>query len=136
MASKSVGSVKVEWKGKQLSAAARAAGLAAIHTEAEMILTATLPKTPFLTGALRGSGHVNDVRKGQFTSEGGGEVGRVTEGSGSVISFSTPYAVRQHEDTSLHHSEPGTQAKFLESTFTERQDGAVQRIGAAIGRAV
>ncbi|MGB3944525.1 MAG: hypothetical protein WBK88_07025 [Methanothrix sp.] len=103
----------VTWKGAALSGLAEKAGLAAIHKEAEMILTATIPRTPIDEGPLRGSGHVTDVK------------------GGSQIGFSTPYAVRQHEDTSLHHDEG--EAKFLEKTFDERQKSAVANVGKAIG---
>lgn len=107
------GNVKVTWKGKALSAAALVAGKKAIHLEAEGILTRTIPRTPIDEGPLRASGHVDDVAMG------------------STISFSTPYAVRQHEDTSLHHDEG--EAKFLEKTFAERQGEAIKNIGNAIG---
>jgi len=108
-----VKNVQVTWKGKVLSAAAKQAGLKQIHREAEDILTATIPRTPIQDGPLRASGHVTDVS------------------DGSQIAFSTPYAVRQHEDTSLHHKEG--EAKFLEKTFAERQGGAIKNIGDAIG---
>ena len=107
------GNVKVTWKGKTLSAAALVAGRKACHHEAEGILTRTIPRTPIDEGPLRGSGHVDDVAMG------------------STISFSTPYAVRQHEDTSLHHDEG--EAKFLENEFSESSDSAIKNIGAAIG---
>ena len=105
--------VKVTWKGKALSAAAIVAGKKACHDEAEDVLTATIPRTPIDQGPLRASGHVTDIS------------------NGSQIAFSTPYAVRQHEDTSLHHDEG--EAKFLEKTFAERQGGAIKNIGNAIG---
>ena len=51
-------------------------------------------------------------------------------GSGSVhvdeanlvasVSYDTPYAVRQHEDTRLRH-DPGRRAKWLELTFREQR---------------
>ena len=106
----------VTWKGGALSRVAETAGLKQIHQEAELILTATIPRTPIDEGPLRGSGHVSDVK------------------GGSVIGFSTPYAVKQHEDTSLHHDEG--EAKFLEKTMDERQSSAVANIGKAIGAVI
>jgi len=105
--------VKVTWKGKTLSAAATVAGKRQIHAEAEGILTRTIPRTPIDKGPLRASGHVTDVT------------------NGSEISFSTPYAVRQHEDTSLHHTDG--ESKFLEKEFAESSKDAIKNIGAAIG---
>ena len=107
---------KVTWKGKVLSAVAQTAGKHQIHIEAEDILTVAIPRTPFRRGVLRASGHVSDVE------------------NGSVIAFSTPYAEKQHEDTSLYHSEG--EAKYLENPLNERADGAIERIGLAIGAAI
>lgn len=37
----------------------------------------------------------------------------------TVVSYDTPYAVRQHEDLTMRH-DPGRRAKWLELTFTEQ----------------
>ncbi len=37
----------------------------------------------------------------------------------AAVSYSTPYAVRQHEDTRLRH-DPGRRAKWLEATLAEQ----------------
>lgn len=37
----------------------------------------------------------------------------------AAVSYDTPYAVRQHEDTRLRHDE-GRRAKWLEATFKEK----------------
>lgn len=38
-----------------------------------------------------------------------------------VVSYDTPYAVPQHENTTLHHDE-GRRAKWLERTVQEQRD--------------
>lgn len=105
--------MKVEWHGAALSAAVKVVGLASIHRESEGVLTRTIPRTPIDRGPLRASGHVTDV------------------GNGSEIEFSTPYAVRQHEDTSLHHDEG--EAKFLEKELAESSQDIIKRISRDLG---
>lgn len=61
----------------------------------------------------------------------------VLEGSGKAhtdpdqlvtsVSYDTPYAVRQHEDTRLRHDE-GRRAKWLQATFRENGKAALQHI--------
>lgn len=47
--------------------------------------------------------------------------GKVTVGDDeAAVSYDTPYAVRQHEDTRLRH-DPGRRAKWLERTLAEQQ---------------
>lgn len=41
-----------------------------------------------------------------------------TEAGRAVVSWDTPYAVRQHEDTRLRHDQ-GRRAKWAERTFAE-----------------
>lgn len=51
-----------------------------------------------------------------------------TDGLRGVVSYDTPYAVRQHEDTRLKHRN-GRRAKWGERTFAEE----AQRIGEFLG---
>ena len=55
--------------------------------------------------------------------------GRVTAlpGLTVVVSYDTPYALKQHEDTRLRHA-PGRRAKWLERTLDERQSAVVDFI--------
>lgn len=41
------------------------------------------------------------------------------DGLTAAVSYDTPYAARQHEDTRLAH-DPGRRAKWLERTFAEQ----------------
>lgn len=52
-----------------------------------------------------------------------------------IVSFSTPYAVRQHEELTYQHA-PGRQAKFLEVPFNRDREVVVALIGAEIRRAL
>lgn len=48
-----------------------------------------------------------------------------------AVSYDTPYAVRQHEDMSLHHDGKG-QAKWLENTLAAESDTVGQIVATAI----
>lgn len=55
--------------------------------------------------------------------------GRATaEGGRGVVSWDTPYVVRQHEDTRLRH-DSGRRAKWAERTFNEESSRIGQYIG-------
>lgn len=89
----------------------------ALYIEAQIELTEAKRRTPFLTGALRGSGIVEPpVQSGNTLSV--------------TIAFGGPaadYAVYVHENLEAHH--PVGQAKFLESTLLESAPYLMDRIG-------
>lgn len=89
----------------------------ALYAEAQIELTEAKRRTPFLTGALRGSGIVEPpVQSGNTLSV--------------TIAFGGPaadYAVYVHENLEAHH--PVGQAKFLESTLLESAPYLMDRIG-------
>ena len=47
------------------------------------------------------------------------------------MSYDTPYAVRQHEDMSLHHDGKG-QAKWLEVTMAQEKQAIAQIVATAV----
>lgn len=49
----------------------------------------------------------------------------------AAVSYDTPYAVRQHEDTRLQH-DPGRRAKWLEHTFREQAFAVGQHLARQI----
>ena len=53
----------------------------------------------------------------------------------AAVSYDTPYAVRQHEDTRLRHND-GRRAKWLERTFAERGDAVAAYIVDQLRRAL
>lgn len=63
--------------------------------------------------------------------------GQVIEASGDTlavfVSYDTPYAVRQHEDTRLRH-DPGRRAKWLQHTFREQQNRITTFLANRIGK--
>jgi hypothetical protein len=64
--------------------------------------------------------------------------GKVTYDKASrtvVISYDTPYAARQHEDTRLRHAN-GRRAKWLERTFNEQRQSVLQYIAKQAGQAL
>ncbi len=71
------------------------------------------------------------IEEGVLTGSGSTDV----DGGKASIFYDTPYAARQHEDTSLRH-DPGRRAKWLELTLTERADFVrdffVRRLGGAL----
>lgn len=102
----------------------RAVG-AGLYTEASRILSDAIPKTPLDKGPLRASGYVTHP---------------VVTGNEVVVEvgFGGPaakYAVTQHEDTSLHHPEPGTEAHFLRNRISEHKAGASDRVASDARRA-
>lgn len=65
------------------------------------------------------------ARSGQVTVERSGATVTAT------VSYDTPYARRQHEDTRLRHA-PGRRAKWLERTFDEDGAAAIEHVADAI----
>lgn len=81
-------------------------------------------------GSLRGlrvaGEHVLGVSNTMVPHEEGalersGAVSQDPESGTTAISYDTPYAVVQHEDTSLHH-DSGRQAKYLETALNSERD--------------
>ena len=114
------------WRTKEAVRIAEAAGLKALRTGAEGILTEAIDETPIDTGTLRRSGTVTVgglpdgaqvyaaaksgiEMKDAFSKEAGKE-------KAIYISFNTPYARRQHEELDYNHP-LGGKAKYLETPF-------------------
>jgi hypothetical protein len=52
-----------------------------------------------------------------------------------TVSYDTPYAARQHEETGWRH-DPGRRAKWLELTFAEQADAVADHLGNELRRAL
>lgn len=76
-----------------------------------------------------------DVPHDEGTLERSGEASADPQTLKGAVSYDTPYAPRQHEDMSLHHSGKG-KAKWLENTFTREKATAGQIVANAIRREV
>jgi len=117
---------KDKWRIKEAVKIAEEAGLKALRTGAEAILTEAIDETPIETGTLRRSGTVTvgglpdgaqvyeaaeagTEMKDAFSKEAGKE-------KAVYISYNTPYARRQHEELDWEHP-LGGKAKYLEDPF-------------------
>ena len=96
----------------------------ALQAEAEIEMTEAKRRTPVKTGALRGSGHVDKVRRS----------GRELSVRLAFGGPAAPYAVQVHENLDAWHRVG--QAKFLESTVLESAPYMATRVAARIAKGV
>jgi hypothetical protein len=99
------------------------AGKKALNDAALDLLSKSVPLAPLDEGDLRRSGNV----------EPASVKGDVIE---ARVGYATEYAVVQHEDLSLNHPEPGTQAKFLEQPARQNERRYQSFIADALRKAV
>jgi len=114
------------WRTKEAVRIAEQAGIKALQTGAEAILTEAIDETPIDTGTLRRSGTVTvgklpDSARIYEAAEAGNEMKDafpepVGKEKAVYISFNTPYARRQHEELDYEHPRGG-KAKYLETPF-------------------
>ena len=117
---------KNKWRIKESVKIAEEAGLKALRTGAEAILTEAIDETPIETGTLRRSGTVTvgslpDWEQVYEAAESGSNMKDAFPGpegkeKAVYISFNTPYARRQHEELGYNHP-LGGKAKYLETPF-------------------
>jgi len=122
---------KNKWRIKEAVKIAEEAGLKALRTGAEAILTEAIDETPFESGTLRRSGTVTvgalpDGAQVYEAAEAGRDMkdvflGPVGKEKAVYISFNTPYARRQHEELGYNHPRGG-KAKYLEDPFNRNKD--------------
>jgi hypothetical protein len=84
---------------------------------AKSVAAKSLPLTPMLDGDLRGSQQVTEASAGDLEA---------------TVSYDTVYAVRRHEETGVHFTEPGTGAKYLEKPFNASKAESLQIIAQAV----
>jgi hypothetical protein len=121
---------KNKWRIKEAVKLAEEAGLKALRTGAEAILTEAINETPIDTGTLRRSGTVTvgalpDGAQVYEAAESGSDMKDAFPGpegkeKAVYISFSTPYARRQHEELGYNHP-LGGKAKYLEDPFNRNK---------------
>jgi hypothetical protein len=93
----------------------------------------SVQRAPVDLGDLRGSGYVKmngrtiarGSKEGSISS--GGSVGMSETKVESVIGFTEPYALKQHEDLTLKHPKGG-EAKYLEKTLDENRDKYINHL--------
>ena len=118
------------WRTKEAVRIAEQAGIKALRTGAEAILTEAIDETPIDTGTLRRSGTVTvgglpDGAQVYEAAEAGTEMkdafsDPVGKEKAVYISFSTPYSRRQHEELDYEHPRGG-KAKKLEDPFNQNK---------------
>ncbi len=121
---------KNKWRIKEAVKIAEDAGLKALRTGAEAILTEAIDEAPVDTGTLRRSGTVTvgklpDGARVFEAAEAGNEMKDAFPGpegkeKAVYISFNTPYARRQHEELGYQHPRGG-KAKYLEDPFNRNK---------------
>jgi hypothetical protein len=101
---------------KKVSAEIQAAALKGLDLGGEHVLKLARDRVPLEEGTLE--------RSGRSSSDGQGTV---------AVSFDTLYAVKQHEDMTLHHDN-GRQAKYLETALADGRKTVAQLVRAAVRR--
>lgn len=110
---------RIRWNGAAAAGAIRAAAVRGARLGAEHLLEVSRQRVPIEEGTLERSG-----------------IATVDEASATaVVSYDTPYAVRQHEDLTLRHDE-GRTGKYLEDPLREEADTIQRIIAAQVRRAL
>jgi hypothetical protein len=124
-----------KWRIKEAVKIAEEAGLKALRTGAEAILTEAIDEAPVDTGTLRRSGTVTvgavpDASQVYEAAESGSDMRnafpeKIGKEKAAYISFNTPYARRQHEELDYEHPRGG-KAKYLEDPFNRNKKKVLQ----------
>ena len=117
----------LKWNGKEVSENLKEAFIRGAMKTAENILTVSGNSVPRDSGTLANSGCITYDRLPDPVSAYNEAKVKVLDSDTDYrpdietiyISYSTPYAWRQHEDTQLHHPYGG-QAKFLEKAINSK----------------
>ena len=143
---------KDKWRIKEAVKIAEKAGLKALRTGAEAILTDAINAAPVDTGTLRRSGTVTvgnlPKNPGQIyqdarpVKEGGQEKEHknafpepVGKEKAVYISFNTPYARRMHEDLG-YTPKRGGGPKYLETPFNANKDKVLKMAETKVKKAL
>jgi len=110
--------VTVTWHGKKAKETVKEASARALFLSAEFLLEAANRTIPIEEDSLERSGKPS-VDNALLVA---------------AVSYDTPYARRQHEDLTYHHS-PGRRAKWLQLTLDE-QTAAIRELFARVLRGV
>jgi len=134
-----------KWRIKEAVKIAEEAGLKALRTGAESILTEAIDETPIETGTLRRSGTVTvgalpDGAQVYEAAESGSNMKNAFPGpegkeKAVYISFNTPYARRQHEELGYNHP-LGGKAKYLEDPFNRNKNKVLKYAAKQVKKAL
>ena len=133
------------WRTKEAVKIAEEAGLKALRTGAEAILTEAIDEAPVDTGTLRRSGTVTvgklpDGARVFEAAESGNEMKdafpeNIGKEKAVYISFNTPYARRQHEELDYEHPRGG-KAKYLEDSFNRNKQKVLKYVDLQVKKAL
>ena len=136
---------KNKWRIKEAVKIAEEAGLKALRTGAEAILTEAIDETPIDTGTLRRSGTVTvgslpDGEQVYEAAESGSNMKDAFPGpegkeKAVYISFNTPYARRMHEDLG-YTPKRGGGPKYLETPFNANKDKVLKYAAKQVKKAL
>lgn len=136
---------KNKWRIKEAVKIAEEAGLKALRTGAEAILTEAIDEAPVDTGTLRRSGTVTvgalpDGAQVYEAAESGSDMkdafpGQEGKEKAVYISFNTPYARRMHEDLG-YTPKRGGGPKYLETPFNANKDKVLKMADLQIKKAL
>ncbi len=136
---------KNKWRIKEAVKIAEEAGLKALQTGAEAILTEAINETPIETGTLRRSGTVTvgalpEGARVYEAAESGTEMKDAFPGpegkeKAVYISFNTPYARRMHEDLG-YTPKRGGGPKYLETPFNANKDKVLKMAETKVKKAL
>lgn len=103
--------VQINWEGDAAKEVMRRSAARGLHRAAEFVLGESRKVVPIEEGTLSRSG-ATDTDEALLVA---------------TVSYDTPYAVKQHEDLSLHH-DAGRHAKYLETPLVNTRDEQFQII--------
>ena len=136
---------KNKWRINEAVKIAEEAGLKALRTGAEAILTEAIDEAPVDTGTLRRSGTVTvgklpDGAQVYEAAKSGRDMkdafpGPVGKEKAAYISFNTPYARRQHEELGYNHP-LGGKAKYLEDPFNRNKNKVLKYAAMQVKKAL
>lgn len=107
--------VRMEWYGEKITEQIKKAANKALLESGEDLMRESRKIVPMLTGTLSSSSEVTQDEQSMVVN----------------VSYDTPYAVRQHEDTRLRHR-AGRSAKYLEKAFNTNRARYIKWIENAI----
>ncbi|WP_457028106.1 hypothetical protein [Kitasatospora sp. P5_F3] len=110
---------RLTWRGDLVMPQVRRAAARGLELGMEHVLAESNKLVPLDEATLERSGKVS---VDEATLEG-------------IVSYDTPYAVRQHEELTYRHA-PGRQAKYLETAVTEHTPVVLAVVAAEIRRAL
>jgi hypothetical protein len=112
-------SFTLKWNGSEATRRVHRSGAQGLKQAAEFVLDQSNQRAPIQDGTLINSG-ATDVDEAAMEA---------------VVTYDTPYAIKQHEDLSLRHPN-GRQAKFLESAAKDNIERITDYLAQAIGNEV